>query len=218
MRINIARRGSALWQACTELAQDRYARDYGAHIEPSPDSYIALCSDEGIDANPLACAGLTYGTHGTGRGLLIESYFGDSAADVISRHTGLECEPSGLVEVGPLASSEPGAGLELIRMVPALCWCGGAAFLLCTVTKPLARTLARIGIQFTGVDEARESALPTEQQGRWGSYYDTAPVAGYIDLRAFDAGINREADTGYHLAVRWDQVASPAMQGAGSAQ
>ncbi|WP_369392353.1 thermostable hemolysin [Streptomyces sp. CG1] len=214
MRINIARRGSALWQACVDLARERYARDYQARIAPSPDSFIALCADEagGSDVVPLACAGLTYGGE---RSLLIENYLGDAAADVISRHTRTECEPAGLVEVGPLASSEPGAGLKLIGMVPALCWCNGASYLLCTVTKPLARTLARIGLQFTGLAEAREDALPPEQRGTWGSYYDTAPVAGFIDLRAFDAGINREAESGYHLAVTWGQEASLATQGAG---
>ncbi|MFE6165229.1 thermostable hemolysin [Streptomyces sp. NPDC056486] len=215
MRINIARRGSGLWQACADLARDRYARDYQAHIEPSPDSFIALCTDEGngSDVTPLACAGLTYGGE---RSLFVENYLGDAAAAVISRQTLAECEPTSMVEVGPLASSEPGAGLQLIRMMPALCWCNGASYLLCTVTKPLARTLARIGLQFTSVAEAREEALPHAQRGKWGTYYDTSPVAGFIDLRAFDAGINREAETGYHLTVTWGQEASPATQTAGA--
>jgi hypothetical protein len=215
MRINIARRGSTLWQACVDLARERYARDYQARIAPSPDSFIALCADEagGSDAVPLACAGLTYGGE---RSLLIEHYLGESADDVISRHTRTQCEPAGLVEVGPLASNEPGAGLKLIGMVPALCWCNGASYLLCTVPRPLARTLARIGLRFTGLAEAREDLLPEEQRGRWGSYYNTAPVAGFIDLRAFDAGINREAESGYHLAVTWGPEASLATQGSGA--
>jgi hypothetical protein len=213
MRINIARRGSALWHACVELAEERYARDYGARIAPSPDSFIALCADGGTgeDVVPLACAGLTYGGE---RPLLIENYLGDEATHAISAYTRAGCEPAGLVEVGPLASSEPGAGLKLIGMVPALCWCNGASYLLCTVTKPLARTLARIGLQFTGLAEAREESLPAEQRGGWGTYYDTEPVAGFIDLRAFDAGINREAESGYHLAVTWGQEPSLATQGA----
>jgi hypothetical protein len=215
MRINIARRGSTLWQACVDLARERYARDYQARIAPSPDSFIALCADgaAGSDVVPLACAGLTYGGE---RSLLIEHYLGDAPTDVISRHTRTQCEPAGLVEVGPLASNEPGAGLKLIGMVPALCWCNGASYLLCTVTQPLARTLARIGLEFTGLAEAREECLPEEQRGRWGSYYDTAPVAGFIDLRAFDAGINREAASGYHLAVTWGREASLTPQGAGA--
>ncbi|MFZ3560392.1 MULTISPECIES: thermostable hemolysin [unclassified Streptomyces] len=218
MRINIARRGSALWHACVDLARERYARDYDARIAPSPDSFIALCADEGegkgsgSDVVPLACAGLTYGGE---RSLLIENYLGDEAVSAISQYTRTACEPAGLVEVGPLASSEPGAGLKLIGMVPALCWCNGASYLLCTVTQPLARTLARIGLRFTGLAEAREDALPPEQQGTWGSYYDTKPVAGFIDLRAFDAGINREAESGYHLAVTWAQEAPLVAQGAG---
>src|ERR1035437_10669335 len=197
MRIAIARRGSALWQACAELACDRYARDYQAHITPSPDCFIALCSDEGTEV-PVACAGLT---HGGERALFIDNYLGGDAADVIGGRLGAPCERTGLVEVGPLASAEAGAGLELIRMLPALCWCNGAEFLLCTLTRPLSVMLARIGIRFTPMTEAREDLLPPDHQGRWGSYYDTAPIAGYVDLRHFGAEIMQRAETGYHLAV-----------------
>ncbi|MET7903016.1 thermostable hemolysin [Streptomyces sp. NPDC005355] len=204
MRINIARRGSELWQACVDLARDRYARDYQAHIDPSPDCFIALCADAdgGGSLVPLACAGLTYG--GT-KDLLIENYLGGAATDILTERSGEKCELTDLIEVGPLASREAGAGRQLIRMVPALVWCNGAAYLLCTVTTPLARMLARIGIQFTGITEAREDSLPPAQRGRWGTYYDAAPVAGYVDLRAFDAGLNQQAETGYHLAVTWEQ-------------
>ncbi|MEU8616242.1 thermostable hemolysin [Streptomyces sp. NPDC048623] len=208
MRITIARRGSALWEACGELARTRYARDYQARIAPSPDCYIALSADgsdgsDGSDAAvPLACAGLTYGGS---RGLLIESYFGDVAADVITERVGERCEPTALVEVGPLASMEPGAGLALLRMLPAFCWCNGAAYALCTITPALSRMLARVGITFTPVTQAREEQLPPEQHGRWGTYYDTEPVAGYVDLRHFGAEISQRAEFGYHMAVTWDR-------------
>ena len=202
MRITIARRGSALWDACADLARTRYARDYQARIEPAPDCFIALSPDEHPGAAPLACAGLTYG--GT-RGLLIENYFGGAAADVIAERVGEGCEPTGLVEVGPLASIEPGAGLALLRMLPAFCWCNGAEYALCTITRPLSAMLARIGIRFTPVTPAREDLLPSEQQGRWGTYYDTAPIAGYVDLRHFGAEISERAELGYHMAVTWGQ-------------
>ncbi|MFC5722753.1 thermostable hemolysin [Streptomyces gamaensis] len=212
MRINIARRGSQLWQACVDLARDRYTRDYQAHIDPSPDCFIALCADADDSGClvPLACAGLTYG--GT-KNLLVESYLGAAATDILTERSGEKCEPTDLIEVGPLASREAGAGRQLIRMVPALVWCNGATYLLCTVTTPLARMLARVGIQFTGVAEAREDSLPLAQRGRWGTYYDTAPVAGYVDLRAFDAGLNQQAETGYQLAVTWEQGTALASRG-----
>lgn len=212
MRITIARRGSTLWQACAELARDRYARDYQAHIAPSPDCFIALCSDEDTEV-PVACAGLTYGGE---RALLIENYLGGDAADVIGGRLDEQCERTGLVEVGPLASAEAGTGLALLRMLPALCWCNGAEFALCTITRPLSAMLARIGIKFTPVTEARENLLPPEQQGRWGSYYDTAPIAGYVDLRHFGAEIIQRAEMGYHLAVTWGQGEPAAVAAAGA--
>ncbi|MFI1657823.1 thermostable hemolysin [Streptomyces sp. NPDC020472] len=203
MRITIARRGSALWEACADLARTRYARDYQAHIQPTPDCFIALSPDES-GAAPVACAGLTYGGS---RGLLIENYFGGSASDAIAERVGEDCEPTGLVEVGPLASVEPGAGLALLRMLPAFCWCNGAEYALCTITGPLAAMLARIDIRFTPMAPAREDLLPPEQQGRWGTYYDTAPTAGYVDLRHFGAEISERAELGYHMAVTWGQRA-----------
>ncbi|MFI9172195.1 thermostable hemolysin [Streptomyces lincolnensis] len=204
MRITIARRGSALWEACGDLARTRYARDYQARIEPSPDCYIALSPDGGPETAPVACAGLTYGGS---RPLLVENYFQASAADTLAARADAVCEPTALVEVGPLASLEPGAGLALVRMLPAFCWCNGAEFIMCTITRPLAALLARIGIRFTPVTQAREDQLPVEQQGRWGTYYDTDPVAGYIDVRHFGAEISERAELGHHLAVTWRQPA-----------
>ena len=192
-------------------ARERYERDYGADIAPSPDCFIALCADGLGDPVPLACAGLTYGGP---RALLIENYLGEEAADVLARRSGGSCEPTDLIEVGPLASQEAGAGLALIRMLPALGWCNGAQFLLCTVTQSLARTLARIDIEFTGVAAAREDLLPPSQQGRWGTYYDTAPTAGYVDLRGFDAEFSRRGDDSYHLAVTWGREITPLNEGA----
>ena len=205
MHINIARSGSALWSACADLARDRYARDYQADITAAPDSFIAVCRQDGGGGTPLACAGMTFG--GT-RSLLIDNYLGGNAAEVIAERTGAPCEATSLIEIGPLASREAGAGVALIRMVPALVWCNGAAFLLCTVTRPLARTLAAIGIEFTPLAPAREELLPAEQQGRWGSYYATDPVAGYIDLRHFEAQWNVRGGFGPHLAVTWSQAAT----------
>ncbi|MEZ0092834.1 thermostable hemolysin [Streptacidiphilus sp. EB129] len=211
MRINIARQGSALWQECVDLARVRYERDYGADIAPSPDCFIALCADGPGEPVALACAGLTYGGS---RDLLIENYLGEEPAEVLARRFGEPCEPTDLVEVGPLASSESGAGLALIRMLPALGWCNGAQFLMCTVTRSLARTLARIDIEFTAMAAAREDLLPPSQQGRWGTYYDTEPAAGYIDLRGFDAQFSRSGEVGYHLAVTWGQEIAPLNEGA----
>jgi hypothetical protein len=214
MRINIARRGSTLWQDCAELAKLRYWKEYQAKITPSPDCFVAVCDDGPGDgaanpaANPapVACAGLTYG--GT-RSLLIESYLDAPAVDVVAGRTRGRCEAADLIEVGPLASREAGAGLRLLPLLPALCWCNGASYGLCTVTAPLMRTLERRGIAFTVLAPAREDRLPASQRGKWGSYYATSPVAGYVDLRPFDAAINKQAELGYHLAVTWPPSMAP---------
>jgi hypothetical protein len=212
MSITIARRGSTVWRDCAELARLRYRKQYQATIAPSPDCFVALCDDEAGDPAPLACAGLTYGG---GRSLLIESYLGDPAADVLADRTRARCEAADLIEVGPLASREVGAGLRLLPVLPALCWCNGATYALCTVTTALMRTLARSGIAFTVLAPARQDQLPAGQRGKWGTYYETSPVAGYVDLRPFDAAINKQAESGYHLAVTWEPIREPAMTPSG---
>lgn len=208
MRITIARSGSALWHACVDLARERYALDYGAAIEPAPDGFVALCDEAAAGTGaPLACAGFTYGGS---RELLIDNYLGAQAAAVLSARLGCDCQSTALIEVGPLASREPGSSLLLIRMVPALCWCNGAEFLLCTVTRRLAAVLKRVGLEFVPLAAARESALPPRLRGQWGTYYDTDPVAGYIDLRHFEARLRTQPDADPHLAVVWSARQNPA--------
>ena len=210
MGINIARQGSVAWQACVDLARERYERDYGADITPSPDCFIALSADGPGDPVLLACAGLTYGGS---RPLLIENYLGGDAAQALARQVGGPCDSTDLIEVGPLASRQSGAGLALVRMLPALGWCNGAQFLMCTVTQSLARTLAQINIEFTAMAAAREDLLPSSQQGRWGNYYDAEPAAGFVDVRGFDARFSRSGEVGYHVAVTWGHELKPAKAG-----
>lgn len=205
MRINVARRGSVLWRECSRLARQRYARDYDATIEASPDCFIASLDETEArtgGVTPIACAGITYGGAGP---LLVDRYLGAPAAEVVAERTGSRCSVADLVEVGPLASTSTGPGLELLRLVPAMCWCHGAAFLLCTVTPALARTLDRLGFDFTPLAPATLSALPTDQRDRWGRYYETSPMAGYIDLRAFglafDQGQADQRRTGLTVAA-----------------
>lgn len=200
MRISIARRGKKLWSECAELASERYSRDFQANISPAPDAFIAL-TDGGTENALLACAGLTFGGSSP---LFIEGYFGNTAAETISRSTQVNCEPADLVEVGPLATRQSGAGLALVKLVPALCWCNGASFIVCTATLPLRKMLDRLGIQFIGVTDAKEENLSLERRGSWGSYYRATPVAGYIDLRRFDVDINRPTASPAHLTVAWE--------------
>ena len=207
MRITIARAGSPLWQACGDLARERYAIDYGAAIDPAPDAFVALCDDESAPGVPQACAGFTYGGSS---GLLIDNYLGEPAATAMSHRLGRPVPPSGLIEVGPLVSRTAGAGMLLIPMVPALCWCNGGEFLMATVTRKLAVVLKRVGLRFVPMAVAREDALPASQRGRWGSYYQSGPVAGYIDLRLYEAQLRIVPDADPHLAVIWPTGDLPA--------
>lgn len=198
MRTSVARKNTILWQACADLVRDSYAKKYGAVTEPSPDYFIALCEDGPDIAGPLACAGVT---HAGARPLLVEHYLGSAAHEALTAFHGERVDPHTVVEVGSLAARSAGAGLGLVQMLPGFCWCNGAQFAVCTITQSLVRALARVGIEFVPLADARESDLPGELQGCWGSYYDTSPVTGFVDIRGFDAVLARSSSDGYRLLV-----------------
>lgn len=201
MRLHIARQGSPLWHHCVELAQARYRSEYGAEIGPAPDGFLALTRETEEMAVPLSCAGMV---HGVGR-LLVENYLPeDDLLDVLTERLGTRMDPSQVVEVGPFASSQAGAGLTLLKMLPALLWCNGAQLALCTATKSLRQAFQRVGIDFHPLVPATEEMLPEAGRGTWGTYYETGPVAGYVDLRDTAVEISREATgIGHGLAVNW---------------
>lgn len=181
----VARRENPLWRAAAHLARTIYRQQYGADIDPAPDLFAVL-QRSGPDETAVAhaslgaAAGLTYA--GAGH-LLSEYYLAGSAESILAPLLGERLQRSEIVEVGPLASTTKGDGAQLCAMVPLLGWCNGAKVIVCTVTEQLSSQLPRLGIGFTPLASAAETALPRRLQGGWGSYYETSPVTGYIDLR-----------------------------------
>lgn len=167
------------------LAQETYRQQYGARIDPSPDSFIVLTegSGPGETGSPTgAVAGLTFARDSQ---LLSEHYLAGAAEEVLARHLDEQLDRSEIVEVGALASTTRGAGLHLVSLLPMLCWCNGAKAAICTVTHKLSLMLPRVNVAFVPLCRANESDLPAHLAGRWGSYYAAQPVTGYVDFRPF---------------------------------
>jgi hypothetical protein len=182
--LEIARRGSAQWQSSAGLARETYRREYGADIAPSPDAFAVLTKDlsspDKAGSHVTAVAGMTFASAGR---LLSENYLDEAAEVVLARLLGQQLERSEIVEVGSLASTSRGAGMHLLSFIPMLCWCNGAKAVLCTVTERVGGALPLLGIPFVPIGRAFEDDLPAEQRGRWGTYYASQPVTGYLDLR-----------------------------------
>jgi hypothetical protein len=184
MRLRLVSPDSPDWDRCVHIIQERYFTDYDAKIDPEPDQFVFLDEDGNRGAG---VAGVSDAK--TRDQIMAESYLDTPIEELISERSGYRVARSNIVEVGPLAASGAGIGRTLVKSLPALCWCQGAQTLVCTVTERLAKMLDLVGIQLNVLTKASIEHLPAEQHASWGSYYETNPVTGYIDLSGYDAEI-----------------------------
>lgn len=187
MRISVAEYMTGAWPAAAALVRDVYAEQYGADVSPSPDAFIVArpdADDPGGDGpdTVLACAGLTFGGD---RPLFSEAYLDRGIEEEIGRRLGADADRRGVVEVGGLATRRPLIGREVVRATPIIAWCLGMQYILCTATRPLIRSLDRLGIGFVPFAVADPARLGgPEVRERWGTYYDREPQVGVIPLNA----------------------------------
>ncbi|MDQ1018916.1 thermostable hemolysin [Streptomyces afghaniensis] len=182
----VARKESPLWRAAAQLTRNIYRTEYGAEIDPRPDLFGVLQRGAGeqgsvVDGAIDAAAGLTIGGE---RPFMADYYMDDSAESVLTSHLGVRLRRAQIVEVGPLASVTLGGGARLCSVIPGLARRNGARVIMCTVTARLGSLFSLLGIEFTPLAPAEESALPRRLQGGWGTYYASEPVTGYIDIRS----------------------------------
>ncbi|UXY17140.1 thermostable hemolysin [Chitiniphilus purpureus] len=187
MQIKVVLPNTQDWELAVRLVRYKYRSSFQAEVDPSPDCFIAcLEQDADGEANPVACAGITFSELTT---LFSEQYLGEPVEVMIGRHQNKEVSRNAIIEVGSLASIKGQAGSELVRVMPLLGWCMGKEFILCTATKQLRALLEREGIRFIPLCPAHDSALEESMRQRWGSYYDQAPQTGFISLASSMAGL-----------------------------
>jgi hypothetical protein len=179
MKLIVARRPAATWAYCAELVREKYAKNFNAEVNPNPDAFVAGHSGVIAADTVSACAGITFGSD---KPFFSERYLDGDIGAEIERMFGLRPDRQRIVEVGPLASRQDGAGKEIIRLTPVLTWCLGMRYILCTATEPLIKLFHLLKIPFSPLQAAsRDRLLPAERE-RWGSYYDARPVVGVIPL------------------------------------
>ncbi len=155
-----------------------YHDNYKATANPDPD-IIITCKDKD-SGELLACTGISFSA--LGQCLFSERYL-DAPLDVlISQQTDHVLSRHQVVEIGSLASDNPNAAADFIRIVPIIAWLMGSKAILCTSTRRLRKLLAFHQIPFTMLAEASSARLSPEEKVAWGSYYDQAPQTGVILL------------------------------------
>ncbi len=126
--------------------------------------------------------------------LFLETYFADPIEQAVSKAFRRTICRSAIVEIGCLAATPTPAMLRL--------WSQTAVSLLdrheiavATLTLPLRRMFARVGLPFVELAPADPERLRDEARGHWGQYYEAKPVvcagdiaAGLVALKAFATG------------------------------
>lgn len=126
--------------------------------------------------------------------LFLETYLGQPIEKAVSAAFGRDIARSAIVEIGCLAATPTSAMLRL--------WSQAADRLsdthmvaVATLTLPLRKMFARVGLPFIEIAVADPQSLHQEDRDRWGRYYDTQPavcagdiVAGRAALRSFSCG------------------------------
>ena len=179
MKLIIARRSAAVWTYCVELVREKYARNFGAEVNPSPDAFIAVHAGGTTSDTVSACAGVTFGSD---KPFFSERYLDRDIGHEIEGMFGMRSERQWIGEIGPLASRQDGAGKEIIRLTPVLMWCLGMRYILCTATEPLTKLFRVLKIPFSALHAASGDRLSPAERARWGTYYDARPVVGVIPL------------------------------------
>lgn len=175
-------------EAVWAFVADRYAEQHGAKpcmdyddwhvIHAAPDQPRAALAVRSAANEPL----------------FLEAYLSKPVETTVSAAFGRDISRGAIVEIGCLAATPTSAMLRL--------WSEAAdrlsdshAIAVATLTLPLRKMFARVGLPFIELDMADPQSLHHEVRDRWGRYYETQPmvcagdiVAGRAALRSFSAG------------------------------
>lgn len=126
--------------------------------------------------------------------LFLETYLGKPVEAVVSAAFGRMIDRSAIVEIGCLAATPTSAMLRLWSQA-AISLSDGHEVAVATLTLPLRKMFARVGLPFIELALADPQHLHPEAREGWGRYYEAHPVvcagdiaAGRSALRAFGAG------------------------------
>ncbi|MDF0542958.1 thermostable hemolysin [Sphingobium sp. H39-3-25] len=126
--------------------------------------------------------------------LFLEAYLRSPIEQAVSSAFGYPVSRDAIVEIGCLAAVPTGAMLTLWNATAASL-VGQHRVAVATLTLPLRKMFARVGLPFVELAPADPDRLHGDMRRRWGSYYDTRPIvcageiaAGSAALRGFAPG------------------------------
>jgi len=175
----------------TELIRRKYREVFGASARPDYTAWIQ--SGAGIAAG----AALGYRRAGEAP-LFLEAYLDRPIEQLVSEALGGVVERGAIVEIGNFAADNALAMVELWGSA-ANDLGGQSEVAVATLTKPLRRMFARIGLPVTPIARANPERLG-DGAAEWGSYYALDPMVcmgviadGQAAIAAFLARRSRKA-------------------------
>jgi len=172
-----------LYNELQNIIAKKYYEIYGARINPTPDLLVFLDKSLSDDTKAGSCFGVTMAEN---KKLFSEIYI-DSAIDkIISHKTQRNVIKTYIAEVGSFISfNHPGAGRELASIMCEILFLCGIDYVLITVTQKLRSIFLDLNLNLIELKKAFKSCLPIEEQNKWGTYYDTNPVTGFVSIRDY---------------------------------
>lgn len=162
-----------------------FDRHYAARIAHFMPELVALRRDGQIEA----AAGCRSAAEAP---LFLEQYLDAPIEACISQLAGHPTARSGIVELGQLAASRPGAGIALMLRLAHHLSSRGHAWVVFTATAELRGIFVRLGLPLFALAEAAPERLG-DQAAAWGRYYEHRPLVVCASLneaaqRAAQAG------------------------------
>lgn len=144
---------------------------YSQAHNASPDGFPALMAAAfSPTGEPVAAAGMRFAKDG----FFSEYYLDAPLEEVAQDELGTEFPRDLFMEVTTLASARPAAMLALMQAMYRYGREHGRTCGVFTVTAPLRRLFAQLGIPLTPIASADQSRVPHPE--RWGEYYDADPL------------------------------------------
>jgi len=177
-RVECIKRNTNEFSELVQFVIRTYFEAFGATIEPDPDFFVAIKSENG---KWLGCFGMTSAESNT---LFSERYLDSPVEKMAEDALGKKIVRARIAECGSFASPElPGIGKILVAVMPWVLASFGFDYALVTVTPQVRFMFRKMNISFVELNMASIDALVEPERDSWGSYYDYKPMTAIVDIR-----------------------------------
>ena len=167
MTTEVAKRGSARWEAGAELIENVYGSQYGAVIPAHADEMVLVSNQQG---KIIAATGLREATDD----FFSQVYLDTPVETAISKGLNRPVKRTDILEVVTLATATPAAMLPLFAAVIAEGQARGKTYCMFTATSRLRQIFRKLKMDLLELAPADPERLDNADD--WGRYYATDPV------------------------------------------